>query len=70
MALRTLGESFERLRSRGEPLPDDSSCPVCEYFDITHPDVRRILIDRDPTKRLLNIAQCRSEEHTSELQSQ
>ena len=49
MALRTLGESFERLRSRGEMLPNDSSCPVCEYFDITHPDVRRILIDRDPT---------------------
>jgi len=59
MALRTLGESFERLRSRGEMLPNDSSCPVCEYFDITHPDVRRILIDRDPTKRLLNIAQCK-----------
>jgi len=59
MALRTLGEAFERLRSRGEPLPDDSSCPVCEYFDITHPDVRRILIDRDPTGRLLNMAKCR-----------
>ena len=59
MALRTLGEAFERLRSRGEPLPDDSSCPVCEYFDITHPDVRRILIDRDPTERLLNMAKCR-----------
>ena len=59
MALRTLGESFERLRSRGEMLPNDSECPVCGYFDITHPDVRRILIDRDPTKRLLNIAQCK-----------
>jgi len=61
MALRTLGESFERLRSRGEALPDDSQCPVCEYFDITHPDIRRILFDRDPTKRLLNIAQCKCE---------
>ena len=54
-----LGDAFQRLRSAGEPLPNDSQCPVCGYFDITHPDVRRILLDRDPTKRIFQQAQCK-----------
>jgi DNA replication protein DnaC len=54
-----LGDVFQRLRSAGEPLPNDSQCPVCGYFDITHPDLRRILLDRDPTKRIFQQAQCK-----------
>ena len=40
-------------------LPNESQCPVCEYFDISHPDVRRILLMRDPSKMVLYQAQCR-----------
>jgi len=54
-----LGDVFQRLRSAGEPLPNDSQCPVCGYFDITHPDLRRILLDRDPTKRIFQQARCK-----------
>jgi hypothetical protein len=57
--MRTLGDALQRLRSAGEPLPNDSQCPVCGYFDITHPDVRRILLDRDPTKRIFQQARCK-----------
>ena len=59
MTMRTLGDALQRLRSAGEPLPNDSQCPVCGYFDITHPDVRRILLDRDPSKRIFQQAQCK-----------
>ena len=54
-----LGDVFQRLRSAGEPLPNDSQCPICGYFDITHPDLRRILLDRDPTKAIFQQAQCK-----------
>ena len=57
--MRTLGDTLQRLRSAGEPLPNDSQCPVCGYFDITHPDVRRILLDRDPTRTIFQQAQCK-----------
>ena len=57
--MKTLAEDFQRLRSAGEALPNDSQCPECGYFDITHPDVRRILIDRDQSKRVLSSAQCK-----------
>ena len=59
MTMGTLGDALQRLRSAGEPLPNDAQCPICGYFDITHPDVRRILIDRDPSKVLFHQAQCR-----------
>jgi DNA replication protein DnaC len=59
MTMGTLGEALQRFRSAGEPLPDDAQCPNCGFFDITHPDVRRILIDRDPTKARLKSADCR-----------
>ena len=42
-----------------EALPAESVCALCTWFDINHPDVRRILLARDPTGRLLNIAKCR-----------
>ena len=54
-----LGDVFQRLRSAGEPLPNDSQCPICGYFDITHPDLRRILLARDPTKAIFQQAQCK-----------
>ena len=57
--MEPLRDIFQRVRSAGEPLPNDSQCPVCGYFDITHPDVRRILLDRDPTKRIFQQARCK-----------
>ena len=59
MAMQTLGDALQRLRSAGEPLPDDAQCPICMYFDITHPDVRRFLLDRDPSKRVFHQAECK-----------
>ena len=59
MSMKTLGDALQRLRSAGEPLPNDSKCSGCGYFDITHPDVRRILLDRDPAGRLLLQARCK-----------
>ena len=55
----TLGDALQRLRSAGEPLPNDSQCPVCGYYDITHPDVRRILHDRDSTHAIFQQARCK-----------
>ena len=57
--MRTLGDALQRIRSASEPLPDDGQCPVCGYFDVSHPDVRRILLDRDPSQRIFSIAQCK-----------
>lgn len=34
--------SFEQFKVP-EPLPNESQCPTCGYYDITHPDVQRIL---------------------------
>ena len=28
------------------PLPNDSQCPVCGWFDVTHPGLRQVLRDR------------------------
>jgi DNA replication protein DnaC len=57
--MQPLAVEFQKLRSAGEALPDDGACSQCGYFDVQHPDVRRILIDRDSTKRLLYQAQCK-----------
>jgi DNA replication protein DnaC len=57
--MTTLADEFQRIRSAGEALPDESQCPVCGFFDITHPDVRRILIDRDSQVGSLSAARCR-----------
>jgi DNA replication protein DnaC len=57
--MQSMAVEFQRLRSAAEALPDDGACPKCGYFDVQHPDVRRILTDRDPTKRLLYQAQCK-----------
>ena len=57
--MQSLSDTLQRIRSAGEPLPDDGQCPVCGFFDLSHPDVRRILLDRDPTKRIFIQAQCK-----------
>ena len=62
MTMGTLGEALQRFRSAGEALPDESQCPTCGYFDVTHPDVRRILLDRDPTKLKQAACRCQSQE--------
>ena len=46
------------------PLPDETQCPVCGYFDVSHNDVQAIMRDRargdEQVKgRLLAQAQCR-----------
>ena len=68
--MTTLKEEFQRLRSANEPLPDEAQCPGCGYFDVTQPDVRRILIDRDPSKLKLASAQCRCIDQEAKLRSQ
>ena len=68
MTMGTLGDALQRLRSCKESLPDESQCPVCGYFDITHPDVRRILMDRDPTKMIFHQAQCRCRTREEQIQ--
>lgn len=50
---------MKNIKPSGMALPDESQCPHCGYFDITHPDVQRILKARDPTGRLFSIAQCK-----------
>ena len=62
MTMGTLGEALQRFRSAGEALPDESQCPTCGYFDVTHPDVRRILLDRDPAKLKQAACRCQSQE--------
>lgn len=57
--LAPLIPEYEQYRSAQEALPDDGQCPACLYFDLSHPDVRRILSDRDPTHRTFSGAQCK-----------
>ena len=64
------GETFaaeldreDRLANRAanarEVMPDEAQCSLCGFFDLGHPDVRRILLARDPSKRLLEQSGCR-----------
>ena len=53
-----MSASLQRI-SHFEPLPDESQCPVCGYFDVSHPDVQRMLLAQDPSKQLFYQAQCR-----------
>lgn len=60
--MKSIADSLKAISERAiEPLPDDAQCSVCKYFDIQHPDVRRILSARDPDGRqkLLYQAQCK-----------
>lgn len=50
---------FNRAANAREALPDEAQCSICHYFDIDHPDVRRILLARDATERLLEISKCK-----------
>lgn len=65
--MASLGETLKHLTSY-EPLPDESTCPVCGYFDVSHPDVQRILLARDPTRQLLHNAQCRCQELVAQME--
>ena len=42
-------------------FPNESACPVCHYFDVTHPAVRIIIAKRDPfgKRNLLANARCK-----------
>jgi DNA replication protein DnaC len=63
--MKRVGDDFNgvtavsRIRSGCEALPNDGQCPICFYFDASHPDVRRILLDKDPKGRELHIARCK-----------
>ena len=46
------------ISGSNEFLPAEAQCKVCLYFDTSHPDVRRILLGRDPSGVLLNQARC------------
>jgi len=58
-----------RAANAREALPDESKCSICGYFDTEHPDVRRILLARDATERLLEIAQCKCVAQAREKQA-
>ncbi|NIR13701.1 MAG: ATP-binding protein [Desulfobacterales bacterium] len=51
-----------RISSAREALPDESQCDVCEWFDLEHVDVRRVLYARDPSGRLYGMAGCKCQE--------
>lgn len=48
-----------RVENALEALPNEAQCPICMYFDIEHPDVKRIIGARDPSGSLLQMARCK-----------
>lgn len=48
-----------RVENALEALPNESQCPICMYFDIEHPDVKRIIGARDSSGSLLQMARCK-----------
>ena len=42
-----------------QPLPNESQCPECGYFDLSHPDVQRILRANGWDDQRMVIAGCR-----------
>lgn len=60
--MESLGKTLEDYTRRGcEPLPDDSQCSICGFFDIQHPEAVRILKGRDPSgvQNLLIKSRCK-----------
>jgi DNA replication protein DnaC len=57
--MKGLGTTLQDLRMGQTIMPDEAQCPVCGYFDVAHPDVKRLLTHRDPSGGLLYRAQCR-----------
>ncbi len=61
--MQNLGQILKRFGKSGiEALPNESQCPKCGYFDLSHPDVQRILLSRrnkdwDPT--MIGMAGCK-----------
>ena len=45
--MRQMAGSLRNLVGQMIVVPDDAQCPVCGYFDITHPDLRRLVEERD-----------------------
>lgn len=69
--MQSLGGALQQLKNRSvETLPNDSQCPVCEYFDLAHPEVARILYARDPRGHVYNSARCRCKEKAEALTAQ
>lgn len=42
-----------------EPLPNEATCAACGYFDVTHPDVQRILRMRVDLPNAFAMARCK-----------
>src|SRR2546427_8342853 len=62
---------FQRRRSRGPTLPPGSRCPECgRIVDSENQQQHSISVRASANFRFLNAHFRRSEEHTSELQSQ
>ena len=58
--MQNLGQTLKRVGNSGAlPLPNESACPECGYFDTTHPDVQRILRASGWTDERVALAQCR-----------
>jgi DNA replication protein DnaC len=55
-----LAGALENYRPRvgRQALPNDSECPTCSHYDKGDPRVAEILLDRDPSGRLLDKAGC------------
>lgn len=48
--MQTLSDTLRTYTKRGlEPFPNESQCQICGFFDLGHPEVRRILNDQDPS---------------------
>lgn len=58
-AQAALGEKPYRAIKPREPLPAEGQCPVCNGWDVSHPDVKRILTERDPHNRLMLLIMAR-----------
>ena len=60
--METLTATLEKYTARAfEPFPDEAQCPTCGYFDVQHPDVRRLIKIRDPhgVQSLYNQCRCK-----------
>jgi len=59
--MQSITGDLQKLRSGIEALPNDSVCKACGFFNQEHPEVQRILNDRDPQQKqnLIHIARCK-----------
>ena len=63
--MQSLSNELQKYRSAGEPLPNEAQCPQCGWFNISHPDVRRIINSKielgSLAKNGLQLARCKCE---------